>query len=74
MATVLAEYDYVLKITGDLLVARLANLGSDEICRVLDQTGRLSVYVKQLDAQLDSEESADRLAREFLRGNYTIQT
>ncbi|VAW35138.1 Phosphoenolpyruvate synthase [hydrothermal vent metagenome] len=73
MATVLAEYDYVLKITGDLLVARLSNIGPDEICRILDQTGRLSVYVKQLDAQLDSEESADRLAREFLRGNYTIQ-
>ncbi|NOX79708.1 MAG: hypothetical protein GXP57_01195, partial [Deltaproteobacteria bacterium] len=73
MATVLAEYDYVLKITGDLLVARLANVDSDEICRILDQTGRLSVYVKQLDAQLDSEESADRLAAEFLKGNYTIQ-
>ncbi|HDL98778.1 MAG TPA: hypothetical protein ENH16_04250, partial [Desulfobacteraceae bacterium] len=73
MATVLAEYDYVLKITGDLLVARLSNIGSDEVCRILNQTGRLSVYVKQLDAQLDSEESADRLAREFLRGNYTIQ-
>ncbi|NIA04649.1 MAG: hypothetical protein GWP11_01610 [Proteobacteria bacterium] len=73
MATVLAEYDYVLKITGDLLVARLSNIGSDEVCRILNQTGRLSVYVKQLDAQLDSEESADRLAGEFLRGNYTIQ-
>ncbi len=73
MAAVLAEYDYVLKITGDLLVARLSNIGSDEICRILDQTGRLSVYVRQLDAQLDSEESADRLAREFLRGNYTLQ-
>lgn len=73
MATVLAEYDYAVKTTGDLLVARLSNLGPDEICHILDQTGRLSVYVKQLDAQLDSEESADRLAAEFLKGNYTIQ-
>jgi pyruvate,water dikinase len=70
MAAVLAESGFTLKTKGDLLVARISNLSCPDIEKILAQIGRLIGYTRQLDAVLDSDETVDRLVKDFLSGNY----
>lgn len=70
LALILKEYGFNIKIKGDLLIARLAGLGQVEMEKVLDQTGRLIAYARQLDAMLHDDAVVDRYARMFLDGNY----
>ncbi len=72
MARILGESGFIIKTTGDLLVARVSNLGRADIERILDQIGRLVAYTRQLDAILDSDAAAERLADRFLAGDYDL--
>ena len=72
IAKILTEFGFNIKIKGDLLIARLAGLGLEEMNRVLDQTGRLIAYARQLDAALHDDSAVDRFARDFLEGNYQL--
>ncbi len=73
MASILAESGFIIKTKGDLLVARVSNLSREDIERILDQTGRLIAFTRQLDAVLDSDETVARLARAFLAGDYRVR-
>jgi pyruvate,water dikinase len=70
LARILKEYAFNIKIKGDLLIARLAGLSQDEMEKVLDQTGRLIAYARQLDALLHDDTAIDRYVRNFLEGVY----
>lgn len=73
IAKILKEYGFNIKIKGDLLIARLAGLGKDDMEQVLDYTGRLISYARQLDAALHDDNDVDRHARDFLSGVYDIR-
>ncbi len=70
IAKILKEYGFNIKIKGDLLIARLAGLRQEDMEQVLDQTGRLIAYARQLDAALHDDNAVDRYARDFLAGVY----
>lgn len=70
IAIILRKYGFNIKTKGDLIVARLANLGSDEMENILDQIGRLIAYTRQLDALLHDDSIVKCYAQKFLEGNY----
>jgi pyruvate, water dikinase len=72
IAEILGEYGFNIKTKGDLIVARLANIGRDEAESVLDQLGRLISYTRQLDAVLNDDHAVKRYARNFLDGIYQV--
>jgi pyruvate,water dikinase len=70
IAMILKEYGFNLKTKGDLIIARLANIGQGEIERILDHVGRLIAYTRQLDATMHDDSAVERYARNFLEGKY----
>ncbi len=70
IAEILGEYGFNIKTKGDLIVARLANIGRDEAESILDQLGRLISFTRQLDAVLQDDHAVKRYARNFLDGIY----
>jgi pyruvate,water dikinase len=70
ISTILREFGFNIKTKGDLIIARLANLGQDEMERLLDQLGRLIAYTRQLDALLHDDASVAHFATSFLKGDY----
>ena len=57
---------------GDLIIARLSNISREEMENILDQTGRLIAFTRQLDAVLYDQASVERYARKFLEGEYIL--
>lgn len=72
LARILKEYGFNIKIKGDLLIARLAGLSQVEMEKVLNQTGRLIAYARQLDAALHDDATVDRYTKNFLEGRYEL--
>ena len=72
IANILKEYGFNIKIKGDLLIARLAGLNQVEMEQVLDQTGRLIAYARQLDAVLQDDADIAVYAKKFFDGVYDI--
>jgi pyruvate,water dikinase len=70
IAEILGEYGFNIKTKGDLIVARLANIGRNEAEIVLDQLGRLISFTRQLDTVLQDDHMVKRYARNFLDGRY----
>jgi pyruvate,water dikinase len=70
ISTILREFGFNIKTKGDLIIARLANIGQDEMERILDQMGRLIAYTRQLDALLHDDSSVEHFAANFLKGDY----
>jgi pyruvate,water dikinase len=72
IARILREHGFNIRIKGDLLIARLAGLNTEEMEKVLDQAGRLISYSRQLDAVLHDDAAIERHAKNFLAGVYTF--
>jgi len=72
IARVLTVYGFNIKIKGDLLIARLAGINQTDMEKVLDQTGRLIAFARQLDAVLHDDVAVERYAGNFLDGIYEI--
>jgi pyruvate,water dikinase len=70
ISRILKEYGFAVNVKGDLLIARLAGMAREEMERVLDQTGRLIAYARQLDAMLRDDRDVDLHAARFLSGSY----
>lgn len=72
IAVVLREHGFNLKIKGDLIIARLANIRQDDVEEILGQLGRLIAYTRQLDALLHGDSDVERYARNFIEGRYEL--
>lgn len=70
VAAILKEYGFNIRIKGDLLIARLANMGRDEIVEILERLGLLIAYTRRLDALLRDDSSVDQYVKNFMEGNY----
>jgi pyruvate,water dikinase len=70
IADILKEYGFNIMTKGDLIIARLANIGQDEMVAILDQAGRLIAFTRQLDAMLHDDASVDLYRKHFLEGKY----
>jgi len=72
LSIVLKEYGFNLNTKGDLIIARLSNISRDEIVDLLDQSGRLIAFARQLDALLHDDTTVERYAKNFLAGSYEL--
>ena len=72
IARILRDYGFTIKIKGDLIIARLSNIGRAEMEDILDQTGRLIAYTRQLDAVLHDDNKIELYANNFLEGKYEL--
>jgi pyruvate,water dikinase len=72
IARVLREYGFNMKMQGDLLIARLSNISREEMEIILDQTGRLMAFTRQLDAVLHDDNKIEQYATNFLKGKYEL--
>ncbi|MDA8168849.1 MAG: PEP-utilizing enzyme [Nitrospiraceae bacterium] len=70
IADVLKEYGFVSSTKGDLITARLSNVGREEIVRILEQAGRLIAFTRQLDAVLADDASVEKYRDRFFRGEF----
>ncbi|MHB8845784.1 MAG: PEP/pyruvate-binding domain-containing protein [Nitrospirota bacterium] len=66
MEAVLKERGFLIRLKGDMLIARLAGVGQEEMGAQLNLLGRLISYTRQLDAVLQDDEMAVRYAENFL--------
>lgn len=69
---ILIEFDFRIKLRGDMVIARHSNLIMDDMVRTLDILGRLVGFTRQLDVTLDSDEMVDYYAEAFLMGDYSV--
>jgi pyruvate,water dikinase len=72
IAAILQDYGFNIRIKGDLIIARLANIGQDEMEIILDQAGRLIAFTRQLDAVLHDDDAVERYRKQFMEGNYEV--
>jgi pyruvate,water dikinase len=72
IARILREYGFTIKIKGDLIIARLSNIGREEMEKILDQAGRLIAFTRQLDAVLRDDNKIEEYANKFLEGKYEL--
>jgi len=69
---ILREFDFKIKVRGDLVIARHGGLTRPDMKHVLDIIGRLVGFTRQLDVRLESDAVADYFAEAFLRGEYEV--
>jgi pyruvate,water dikinase len=54
---ILEKFNFVVTLSGDLVVARLKKWSQDEVLKVLYEIGRLIGFTRQLDTQMQDEQS-----------------
>jgi len=72
IAGVLQEQGFSSKLKGDMIIARLANIGREEMEARLDVLGRLISFTRQLDAMLHDDGAVERHKNNFLNGAYGL--
>jgi len=72
VALVLERLGFSVQSRADLLEARLAEVGEEELERGVELLGRLLGATKLLDMVLRREEEVDDLVRRFFAGEYTL--
>ncbi len=72
ISIILKEYGFNTQSKGDLIIGRLANIGQEEMEKILDSIGRLIAYTRQLDAVLHDDSKVERYAKNFLEGDYEL--
>jgi len=65
IAEIMKEHGFISVSKGDLITARLSGLEKGEVLRILDMTGRLIAYTRQLDAVLNADGDIERYRKEF---------
>ncbi len=70
MEIVLKDRGFLVRLKGDMLIARLAGIGREEMETQLEVLGRLISYTRQLDAVLQDDDMAELYAGNFLAGIY----
>jgi pyruvate,water dikinase len=66
LESVLNNRGFLITLKGDMLIARLAAVGRDEMEAQLEVLGRLISYTRQLDAVLQDDDMMVRYAENFL--------
>ena len=70
IAGVLRQTGFAVRVSGDLVMARLTKPRLDEAAAQLEMLGRLLQFFRQMDAAMTSDEAADIAQQDFLAGNF----
>ncbi|MHB1362047.1 MAG: hypothetical protein ACYCW5_05555, partial [Thermoleophilia bacterium] len=69
---ILDHLGFASRAKGDLITATITNISQEEAVRILDQSGRLMAFTRQLDAMLTSDGAVKEYARKFIEGEYEL--
>lgn len=69
---ILDHLGFASRAKGDLITATITNISQEEAVRILDQSGRLMAFTRQLDAMLTSDSAVKEYARKFIEGEYEL--
>ncbi len=72
ISIILKEYGFNTQSKGDLIIGRLANMGREDLEKLLDSIGRLIAFTRQLDAVLHDDSKVQLYAKNFLDGKYAL--
>lgn len=72
LGKVLSELGLEVQLQGDLLEATQQRFHREEMLETLDYLGRLLACSRLLDMVINNQQDVDRLASEFLQGNYNL--
>jgi pyruvate,water dikinase len=73
IALLLEERGFSLSTKGDMIIARISNIGREETASLLEEIGRLISYTRQLDALLRTDDDVEWFAGNFLKGQYELK-
>ena len=73
IARILESLDFSVEVRGDRVDARLLKYEQPVMEDKLDQMGRLLQYTRQMDMLMNSEQSIESAAGNFLAGNYRLE-
>lgn len=73
VAVIARELGLSCMIKGDILIARISQLGQDEMEHLLTSIGRLTAYTRQLDAVLHADGAIQEYAERFLEETGCLQ-
>jgi pyruvate,water dikinase len=62
---ILESLDFKVTVSGDLVIGRLKRWEADRIAKVLETIGKLIGFSRQLDTQMQSEESVETYVEAF---------
>lgn len=69
---ILEKLNFQVTVSGDLVVAQLKRVGPDEAEAVLNDLGRLIGFTRQLDTQMDNEQTVAACLRTFFEQTATL--
>ncbi|HTG00343.1 MAG TPA: PEP/pyruvate-binding domain-containing protein [Nitrospirota bacterium] len=73
ISRILGSLGMSVKMKGDLLIGRISGLPHAQMEELLEKTGTLIAYARQLDAVLHDDRDVDRYEWQFLKGNYGLR-
>ncbi|HOV85088.1 MAG TPA: PEP/pyruvate-binding domain-containing protein [Syntrophobacteraceae bacterium] len=73
IADILKEYGFSVRITHDMVNARLSKAPREEILQHLEKLGSLLQFFRQMDAAMTSDDSVRVFVKAFLRGDYGLE-
>ncbi len=71
---ILEEYGFFTDIQGDMVNGTLQGMDSDRLTDSLVMLGRLLGFTRLLDAAMQDDEAAEKIAGAFLRRDYNLET
>ena len=66
---ILEKMNFVVTVTGDLVIGRLKKWEADQTLLILKKIGELIGFSRQLDTQMQNQESVEKYLTEFFRKN-----
>lgn len=66
---ILEKMNFVVTVTGDLVIARLKKWEADQTLLILKKIGELIGFSRQLDTQMQNQESVEKYLSEFFSKN-----
>lgn len=66
---ILEKMNFVVTVTGDLVIARLKKWDADQTLIILKNIGKLIGFSRQLDTQMQNQESVEKYLTEFFNRN-----
>jgi len=64
---ILEKMNFLVTVTGDLVIARLKKWDADQILLILKNIGKLIGFSRQLDTQMENQESVEKYLNEFFK-------
>jgi len=66
---ILEKMNFVVTVTGDLVIGRLKKWDADQTIIILKKIGKLIGFSRQLDTQMQNQESVEKYLNEFFSQN-----